>query len=82
MIMKTWLRFYHDGIHTCVASQLFLISGKIEEKVHSGGTTITKSTEGAIIDCFKKENPRWNDVYRIANSTLEQGKLNYANKKS
>ena len=72
---------FHDGIHTCVARQLFEISEEVKEKVSSGGTTITKSREDTIVDCSKEDNPCWNDVYRIASSTLEQEKLYYVTKK-
>ena len=72
---------FNDGIHTCVARQLFKMSEEVKEKISSGGTTITKSTEDVIIYCLKEENPCWNDVYRVANSTLEQEKLYHAKKK-
>ena len=73
---------FHDGIHICLARELFEISEEVKEKISSGGTTITKLTEDTIIDCLKEENPCWNDVFRIANSILEQEKLYYAKQKA
>ena len=71
---------FHNGIYNCVARQLFEISEEVKKKVSSGGTTITKSTEDAIIDWLKEQNPCWNDMDRIANSTFEQEDLYYAKK--
>ena len=79
---KNMVTVFHDGSHTCVAMQLFEVSEEVEKKINSGGTTITKSTEDPIIDCLKEENPLWNDLYKIANSTLEQEKLYNAKQKA
>ena len=38
--------------------------------------------EDTVIDCLKKDNSRWNDVYRFANSILEQEKLYYVKYKA
>ena len=73
---------FHDSIYTCVAWQLLGILEEIEEKINFGGTILTKSTEDAITDCLKEENPHWNEVYRITNSNLEQEKIYYAKQKT
>ena len=53
------------------------ISDEVKEKINAEGSTVTRLSEDAIIGCLKEETPCWNDVYRVANSTLEQEKLKY-----
>ena len=72
---------FHDGIHTCVARHLFELSEEVKEKISSGGTTITKSTEDAIIDCLKEGNPCWNDVYEIVILLYSRKNSTMSNKK-
>ena len=72
---------YHDGYHTCEAKIIFKMSDEVKDKINTEGSTVTKLSEDAIIDCLKEETPCWDDVYRVANSTLEHEKLQYEKQK-
>ena len=54
----------------------------MNEKLSQNSCTVTRATEDAIIDCLKEDEPSWENVFIIADSTLEREKLYYAKKKA
>ena len=43
---------------------------------------VTRATEDAIIGCLKEGELSWENVFNIADSTLEREKLYYAKEKA
>ena len=54
----------------------------MNEKLSQGSCTVTRATEDAIIGCLKEEEPSWENIFTIADLTLEREKLYYAKKKA
>ena len=61
--------------------KLFVLSEGVNKKLTSG-TTVTRSTEDAIIDLLKKDELCLDNIYKIAVSTLEKDMLYYATRKA
>lgn len=72
---------YHTGFHTCAARKPFVQTEEVNQRLSQNGVTVTRSTEDAIIDGIKADETSWEEVHRIADSTLDREKLYYTKKK-
>ena len=76
-----YVKVFHNGYYTCEARKPFKYTEEVNEKLSQDSCTVTRATEDAIIDCLKEDEP-WENVFIIADSTLEREKLYYAKKKA
>ena len=61
--------------------KLFVLSEGVNKKLTSG-TTVTRSTDDAIIELLKKDELCLDNIYKIAVRTLEKDMLYYAKRKA
>ena len=54
----------------------------MKKNLTQGICNVTRTAEDAIINCLKEDEPSWENVLRIPNSTLEIKKLYFAKKKA
>ena len=54
----------------------------MNKKLSQDRCTVTRATEDVIINCLKEDEASWENVFNIADSTLEREKLYYAKKKA
>ena len=54
----------------------------MNKKLTQDMCTVTRAAEDAISDCLKEEEPSWEHVFHIPDSSLEREKLYYAKKKT
>ena len=77
-----YVKVFHNGYYACEARKPFKYTEEVNEKLSQDSCTVTRATEDAIIDCLKEDEPSWENVFIIADSTLEREKLYYAKKKA
>ena len=76
------VKVFHNGYHTCEARKPFKHTEEMNKKLSQDRCTVTRATEDTIIDCLKEDERSWQNVFNIADSTLEREKLYYAKKKA
>ena len=76
------VKVFHNCYRTCEARKLFKHTEDVNKKLSQDRCTVTRATEDVIINCLKEDEASWENVFNIADSTLEREKLYYAKKKA
>ena len=76
------VKVFHNCYRTCEARKLFKHTEDVNKKLSQDRCTVTRATEDVIINCLKEDDASWENVFNIADSTLEREKLYYAKKKA
>ena len=72
-----YVKAFYKGYPTCKARKLLKHRKEINKNLTQDMCNVTRTAEDAIINCLKEDEPSWENVFHIPDSTLEKEKLYY-----